>query len=78
MVAESAIPGPANRPAGLENAILVPAKRDLLIERVASVQQNNPKLLQVRLHCSADKTIVDGYRREPASTFKFCTRGTKR
>ena len=43
MVAESAIPGPANRPVGLENAILVPAKRHLLIERVASVQQNNPK-----------------------------------
>ena len=60
MVVESAIPELAKRPVGVENALPEPAKRRLLVEGFAPVQQNDPKLLQVHLRCSANKTIVDG------------------
>ena len=76
MVVESAIPELAKRPVGVENALPEAAKRRLLVEGFAPVQQNDPKLLQVHLRCSANKTIVDGYRREHSSVLKNveCTR----
>ena len=57
MVVESAIPELAKRPVGVDNAMLEPAKRRLLVEGVGPVQQNDPKLLQMHLRCSADTPV---------------------
>ena len=67
MVVESAIPELAERPVGVDHVFPEPTKRRLLVEGFAPVHQNDPKLLQVQFRCSANKTIVDGYRREHSS-----------